>query len=81
MYKRQPNITARVARTASMALSNIFAPTLLKIANSGSVSSAIAESSGFRNGAYVYEGMLVNRLIGDYYGINASDISLLLAGF
>lgn len=76
-----PNISARVARTASMALSNIFAPTLLKIANSGSVSSAIAESSGFRNGAYVYEGMLVNRLIGDYYGINASDISLLLAGF
>ena len=76
-----PNISARVARTASMAFSNIFAPTLLKIANSGSVSSAIAESSGFRNGAYVYEGMLVNRLIGDYYGINASDISLLLAGF
>lgn len=76
-----PNISARVARTTSMALSNIFAPMLLKIANSGSVSSAIAESSGFRNGAYIYEGILVNRLIGDYYGINSNDISLLLAGF
>ena len=76
-----PNISARVARTTSMALSNIFAPTLLKIANSGSVSSAIAESSGFRNGAYIYEGMLVNRLIGDYYGISSNDISLLLAGY
>jgi alanine dehydrogenase len=76
-----PNISARVARTTSMALSNIFAPMLLKISHSGSVSSAIAESSGFRNGAYLYEGILVNRLIGDYYGINSNDISLLLAGF
>ena len=76
-----PNISARVARTSSMALSNIFAPILLKIANSGSVNSAISESSGFRNGAYVYSGMLVNRLIGDYYGIKANDIGLLLAGY
>lgn len=76
-----PNISARVARTTSMALSNIFAPILLKIANSGSVNQAIAESSGFRNGAYVYGGVLVNRLIGNYYGINSNDISLLLAGY
>jgi len=76
-----PNISARVARTSSMALSNIFAPILLKIANSGSVNSAISESSGFRHGAYIYSGMLVNRLIGDYYGITANDIGLLLAGY
>jgi alanine dehydrogenase len=76
-----PNISARVARTSSMALSNIFAPILLKIGNSGSVKSAIAESAGFRNGAYIYGGVLVNRLIGDYYGINSNDIGLLLAGY
>ena len=34
-----PNISARVARTTSMALSNIFAPILLKIGLSGSVKS------------------------------------------
>lgn len=76
-----PNISARVARTSSMALSNIFAPILLKIANSGGVRSAINESSGFRHGAYIYGGVLVNHLIGDYYGITANDIGLLLAGY
>ena len=76
-----PNISARVARTSSMALSNIFAPIILKIGNSGSVKSAIAESSGFRHGAYIYSGMLVNRLIGDYYGLTSNDIGLLMVGY
>ncbi len=76
-----PNISARVARTSSMALSNIFAPILLKIGHSGSVKSAISESYGFRHGVYIYGGVLVNRLIGDYYGIATNDIGLLLAGY
>ncbi len=76
-----PNISARVARTSSIALSNIFAPILLKIGHSGSVNSAISESSGFRNGAYIYGGVLVNRLIGSYYGIPSNDIGLLLLGY
>ncbi len=76
-----PNISARVARTTSMTLSNIFAPMLLKIGNSGSVKSAITESTGFRHGVYIYEGMLVNRLIAKYYNIGSSDIGLLIAGF
>jgi len=76
-----PNISARVARTTSMALSNIFAPIILKIGNSGGISQAISESSGFRNGAYIFNGMLVNRLIGNYYGIVTNDIGLLLAGY
>jgi len=76
-----PNISARVARTSSMALSNIFAPILLKIGNSGGVNLAINESSGFRHGLYIYSGVLVNRLIGNYYGIASNDISLLLTGY
>ncbi len=76
-----PNISARVARTSSMALSNIFAPMLLKIGHSGSVSFAISESSGFRHGGYIFEGVLVNRLIGDYFGISSNDINLLLTGY
>lgn len=76
-----PNISARVARTASMALSNIFAPMLLKIGNSGSVKAAITESRGFRNGAYLYSGILVNRPIANYFNIPYNDISLLLAGY
>jgi alanine dehydrogenase len=76
-----PNISARVARTSSMALSNIFAPIILKIGNSGGINQAINESSGFRHGAYIFSGMLVNRLIGNYYGIPTNDIGLLLAGY
>ncbi len=76
-----PNISSRVARTASMALSNIFAPMMLKVGHSGGVKQAVGESAGFRNGAYVYGGILVNRLIGEYYGITANDIGLLLAGY
>lgn len=76
-----PNISARVARTSSMALSNIFAPILLKVGNSGSIKSAITESSGFCHGAYIFGGVLVNHLIGDYYGITSNDIGLLLAGY
>jgi alanine dehydrogenase len=64
-----------------MALSNIFAPILLKIGNSGGIKQAISESSGFRHGVYVFSGVLVNRLIGDYYGITSNDIGLLLAGY
>ncbi len=73
-----PNISARVARTSSMALSNILSPILLKIGHSGCINAAIAESSGFRHGVYVYKGFLVNRLIGDYYNIKSNDINLLL---
>jgi len=76
-----PNISARVARTSSIALSNIFAPILLKIGNSGCIDSAIKESAGFRHGAYIYGGVLVNRLIGDYYGIPSNDIGLLLVRY
>jgi len=76
-----PNISARVARTSSMALSNIFAPMLLKLACSGSVNSAITESVGFRHGAFIYSGVLVNRLIGNYYNIPSNDIGLLIAGY
>jgi alanine dehydrogenase len=76
-----PNISSRVARTTSMALSNIFAPMLIKISHSGSVKQAISESNGFRNGAYVFGGTLVNRLIGAHYNIASNDIGLLLAGY
>jgi alanine dehydrogenase len=76
-----PNISARVARTTSMALSNILSPLLLRIANSGCVDSAITESIGFRNGAYIYGGVLVNKHIGTYFDIPYSDIGLLMARY
>ncbi len=76
-----PNISARVGRTSSIALSNILTPIVLKIGESGSVKQSVADSMGFRHGAYVFNGMMVNRLIGDYYNLASNDIGLLLAGY
>lgn len=76
-----PNISARVSRTSSMALSNTFAPMLLKIGNSGGVTQAVSESAGFRNGVYIYGGVLVNRLIASYFGLQSNEIGLFLAGY
>lgn len=76
-----PNISGRVARTSSMVLSNIFSTMLLKIANSGNVKQAVIESTGFRNGVYVYEGLLVNRLIASYFGLPYNEIELFLPGY
>jgi alanine dehydrogenase len=73
-----PNISARVARTSSMVLSNIFAPLLLKIANSGGILVSINEDYDFRNGVYLYEGILVNHLVGTHYNLPANDLGLLL---
>lgn len=76
-----PNISARVGRTSSIALSNIFTPIILKIGDSGSVRQSVADSSGFRHGAYVFSGIMVNRLMGDYYNIPSNDIGLFLTGY
>lgn len=76
-----PNISARVGRTASIALSNIFTPIILKIGESGSVKQSITESVGFRHGAYIFNGIMVNRLMGDYYNIPSNDIKLFLTGY
>ena len=53
-----PNIPSRVSRTASFALSNIFSPCLLQIANEGGCEKLIKCNEGFRGGVYLYNGML-----------------------
>lgn len=76
-----PNISARVGRTTSMALSNILTPIIMKIGESGSVKQSVTESLGFRHGAFVYNGIMVNHLIGDFYNIPSHEIGLFLTGF
>lgn len=76
-----PNIASRVSRTASIALSNIFAPLLLGIAESGGIHQAIKEDIGLSNGMYIYKGILANNQIGKRFGIPDTDIGLLLAAF
>ncbi len=73
-----PNIASRVARTASIALSDIFAPLLLEIGNQGGVNNHLRENTGFRNGVYIYNGILTNSYIGEIFDIPYKTIELLM---
>jgi alanine dehydrogenase len=75
------NIPSRVARTASIALSNVFAPILLNIGDSGGIQIQLKEDQGLRKGTYIYNGILTNSYIGRHFGILSKDIDLLLAAF
>lgn len=76
-----PNITSRVARTASIAVSNIITPTLLAIGESGGINSYVKSNRGFSEGVYLFNGILTNQDIGKILTIPDTDINLLLAAF
>lgn len=75
------NLPSRVARTASIALSNIFAPLLQQLADSGGITHLLKNDSGLRNGAYLYNGMLTNETLGHKFGVLSKDLDLLLSAF
>jgi alanine dehydrogenase len=75
------NLPSRVARTASIALSNIFTPLLQSIADAGSITQFLKNDTGLRNGAYVYNGILTNETLGQKFGILSKDLDLLLSAF
>jgi alanine dehydrogenase len=76
-----PNMPSLVARTASIALSNVYTPLLMRLGESGGINPYIKEDAGFRNGIYVYNGILTNNFLGKYYNLPYQDINLLMAAF
>jgi alanine dehydrogenase len=76
-----PNIASRVSRTASYALSNIFAPTILSIGDEGGIVNLVRHQEGFRNGVYMYNGTLTNENIANQFELPWKDLNLLLAVF
>lgn len=73
-----PNISARYPRTASLALSNILAPFLMNIGNTGGIESSIRFNFGLRTGTYMYKGILTNRTISKWFDMPSRDINLLI---
>ncbi len=73
-----PNIASRVARTASIAVSNILTPILLNAGNSGSIERLIANSIGLRHGVYTYKGCLTNEYLGERFQIKFTNLDLLI---
>lgn len=76
-----PNITARVARTSSIAMSNVFTPLIFDIADSGGIKQHLKDDLGLRHGVYIYNGILTNSYLGSLYNIPSRDINLLMAAF
>jgi alanine dehydrogenase len=73
-----PNIASRVAKTASFALSNIFAPVLMSIGDEGGVENLLKRDTGVRHGIYLYKGVLTNRYLGETFKLPYKDLELLL---
>ncbi len=76
-----PNIASRVSRTASYALSNIFAPLVLEIADGGGCEKLIRTDKGFRHGVYIYNGTLTSSYLGETYNLPYKDLDLLITAF
>ncbi len=76
-----PNIASRVAQTASMALSNIFSPMMLQMADSGGINNMMRFDKGFRNGIYTYNGAVTNEYLAKTFDLPFRDLNLILATF
>lgn len=76
-----PNIASRVSRTASYALSNIFAPIILSIGEEGGISNLVKHHSGFRHGVYMYHGTLTHEHIATNFQLPWKPLELLIAAF
>lgn len=76
-----PNMPSRVARTASIALSNILSPILVTVGSSGGFKPFLKANLGVRNSVYVYNGILTNEFLGSQFGIPSKNIDLLMAAF
>ena len=73
-----PNIPSRYSKTASLSISNIISPYLMKIAEDGGIESAIRCDKGLKNGVYMYHGIYTNNAIADWFDLPHSDINLIV---
>lgn len=72
-----PNLPSRYARTASLSLSNIVMPYLLKIGEEGGIENTLQIDKGLRNGLYLYHGILTDTTISKWFGIPCKPLHLL----
>lgn len=75
-----PNIASRVARTASMAISNILGPLLINIGDNGGINNLMKFNHGLKEGIYVYRRHLTKKNLALLFGMtmNYRDIELLI---
>jgi len=73
-----PNLPSRYSKTASISLSNMFTPYILRIANDGGIEHAIRMDKGLKCGIYMYHGIVTNKSVGQWFDLPSSDVNLLI---
>ena len=74
-----PNIASRFAHTASIALSNIFTPVLLKTEGLGGVNEMIYQNKWFMKGVVCYKGSVTNLHLAKTFNLKYKDLGLILS--
>ena len=68
-----PNITSSVSRTSTKVLSNLVAPCLLEIGESG-LEKCLKENKSLATGVYVFQGKIAKKNIAERFGLDHKDI-------
>ncbi len=76
-----PNLSSRVARTASMAMSNIMVPILLNMGSYSHFNNVIKSEIAFRSGLYIYKGRIVNHYVSSFFNLPLTGFELYFEGF
>jgi alanine dehydrogenase len=73
-----PNIASKVARTSSLAISNILTPLVLRIGSSQEKKDVLYRYDGIRNGVYTYDGHCTNEYLAKRFGMKYTALELIL---
>lgn len=75
------SVSSRVARTTSMAISNIFSSMFSSMGEYGGIGGFAKVDRGFASGFYLYSGKMVNAYVGSLFNYPVNDIGLFLTGY
>ena len=78
LHSGLPNLTSKIPRTTSKAISNFFLSYLLKINEEGGLENVLKLGNDCRQGFYMYKGRHTKQLVCDKFGLKFNDINLLL---
>ncbi len=75
------SLSSRVARTASISLSNLFVSLFTSMGDRGGLDHFAQFDRGFASGFYMYAGKMVNSYVGNHFNYPVTDIGLFLPGY
>ena len=73
-----PNLTSRVPRTTTKAISNFFLSYLLNYDEEGGFENMLIRKNEMKQSLYMYKGRHTNKFLSDRFSLNYHDINLLI---